>query len=98
VNALVHLDAGDDALARKILGEGFVARHRALPQRLVEEDYPADELLDALGGEQQVAIGAAVGFVAFDAYRLEALFTGAARLVRCEQPFSLGNHGCGGLG
>src|SRR5258708_32923384 len=55
VDALVHFDSGDDALAREKFGERLVAGERALPERLVEQDHPAHEFLYALGAEELIA-------------------------------------------
>ena len=57
--ALVDLDPGDDALAGQDLGQGGAVGGR-LAQGLVVEDDAADELGRPLGGEQQLAVGAAV--------------------------------------
>jgi len=98
MRALVHLDTGNDAFFLQVFRERLVAGDGALANGLVEQDHPAHELLDPLGGEQQVAIGAAVGFRTFGADRLEALLAGAAGFVGGQQPFALGDHGSGSLG
>src|SRR5258708_34980585 len=98
VDALVHFDSGDDALAREKFGERLVAGERALPERLVEQDHPAHEFLYALGAEEQIAIRAAVRLRALDPDRFEARLAGTARFVRREQSLALGKHCCRTLG
>ena len=59
LGALVDLDPRDDPLGAEHLGErGAVGR--PLADGLVEQDHAADELAQPVGGEQQLAVGAAV--------------------------------------
>src|SRR6266853_5368381 len=98
MDALVHLDPGDDAFARQEFRKWLVAGDRTLPERLVEQDHSAHEFLYPLGGEEEIAVGAAVRLGALDPDRREAFFTRAARFVRRKQTLAFGKHGCGGLG
>src|SRR5204863_623401 len=59
LRAPVDLDPRDDAFRLEQLRERRPVR-RALADRLVEEDDPADELGRSLGREEQLAVGAAV--------------------------------------
>src|SRR5204863_9061847 len=72
------------------------AADRALPDRLVEEDDAADELLDALGGEEEVTVGAAALLRRLDVDRVEALLDRPVALVRGEDPLVLGDQRAGG--
>ena len=98
MGALVHFDARDDPLFLEVARERFVACDRALAQGLVEENHAAYVLFDALGGKQQVAVGAAVRLGTLHADRLEAFLAGRVGFVRGEQSFALGDHGCRRLG
>src|SRR5712692_10348141 len=82
MDALVHFDPGDDAFARQEFRKRLVAGDRTLPERLVEQDHSAHEFLYPLGGEEEIAVGAAVRLGALDPDRREAFFAGAARFVR----------------
>src|SRR5262249_56409203 len=62
---------------------------RRLADRLVEEDDAADVLLDALRGEQQLAVGAPVVFRGLDVDRVETLLDRAVALVGGEDPLAL---------
>src|SRR4029077_16380864 len=79
LRAQVDLDPGDDPLGGEQLREGR-AVVGLLPDRLVVENDPADELLGARRREQQVAVGAAVLLGRLDADRVEALLDGAGAL------------------
>ena len=96
LRALVDLDARDAPLPLEQLRERGAVR-RALPDRLVEEDHPADPLLGALGGEQQIAVGTAVLLGRPDADRVEALLDRAAALVGRQDPFPRRNERPGDL-
>ena len=56
----------------------------ALADRLVEEDHAADEVLGAVGREEQVAVGAPVLLGRLDADRVEALLDRPVALVGGE--------------
>src|SRR5205085_8787175 len=91
LRALVDLDPGDDPAALEQLRERR-AVGRGLPDRLVEEDDAADELLDSLGREEEIAVGAAVLLRRLEVDRVEALLDravalvgGEDALVRCDQ-------------
>ena len=70
-------------LASSSWGNGDPLR-RALAHGLVEEDDPADELVGGWGGEEQVAIAAAVLLRRLDVDRVEPLLDRPAALVRRE--------------
>src|SRR5262249_60813991 len=72
LGALVDLDPGDDALFGEHRWERDTVARR-LADRLVEQDHAADELLDALGGEEEVAIRAAIPLRRLDADLVETL-------------------------
>src|ERR671938_425050 len=77
------------------LREGRVVG-RALPDRLVEEDHAADVLLDPLGREEEVAVGAAVLLRRLDGDRVEALLDRPVALVGGEDSLVLGDQRAGG--
>ena len=95
LGALVDLDAGDDALAAQRLDER-AAVGGALAERLVEQDDARDELARAGGGEQDLAVRAAVLLGRFDVDRREALLDRRRRLVGREDPLAGGDQGLGG--
>jgi hypothetical protein len=70
--SLVDLDPRDDALMAEDLGERRPVA-RSLADRLVEENYTADELTGALGGEQEFAVSTAVLLGGSDLHRSERL-------------------------
>jgi hypothetical protein len=78
LGAPVDLDTGDDAPARQQLGERDIVA-RALAQGFVEQDDAADLALDAVGGEQDLAVA-------------PALFLGGLHLDR-QYPLVLRNNG-----
>jgi len=96
VDALVHLYAGKNPLARQVRGKRHAVA-RLLAEGLVEQDHPGDVLLGPGRGEQQPAVGTAVLLGALDVDRLEALLAGAARFVGGEHAFAARDHGRGGL-
>ena len=96
LRAHVHLDPGDDPAPGEQLREGR-AVGRALPDRLVVEDHARDELLRALGREQQVPVGAPVLLGRLDADRVEALLDRPRALVRGQDPLALGHERLRGL-
>jgi hypothetical protein len=86
----VDLDPGDDPLAGQDLGQrGAVGG--ALAQRLVIQDDAADVLGRPLGGEQQLAVGAAVVLGRGDLDGVEALLDGAAALVGGQDALARGD-------
>src|SRR5262249_44136996 len=87
---LVHLDTGDDSLRL----EQFWKRRavvRRLPDRLVEQDYAPDVLLDPLGREEQLPVCAPVLLSRLDADRVEALLDRSVGLVGREDPLPVGD-------
>src|SRR5581483_2055583 len=81
--ALVHLDAGDDALA----AEQFDERHAAggaLADGFIEENHAADERAEAGRGEEQFAVGAAIVLGGGDIDGLETLLDGAEAFIGGE--------------
>src|SRR5262249_33427772 len=66
---------------------------RALANRLVEEDDPADVVLHALRGEEHVAVGPAVLLGRLDPDRGEALLDRAVALVGGQDPFPVRDDG-----
>ena len=78
LRARVDLDARDDPLRLEQLRERRPVGG-ALADRLVEEDHAADVLLDALGREEQLAVGAPVVLGRLDVDRVEALLDRAGR-------------------
>src|SRR5205823_4289840 len=95
LRALVDLDPRDDPAPLEQLRERR-SGGRALPDRLVEQDDAADVLLDPLGGEEEVAIGAAVLLGRLDVDRVEALLDRAVALVGGENPLVLRDERAGG--
>src|SRR4029077_20877535 len=94
--ALVVLDARNDPFRREQLRErrpvvGLLA------DGLVEEDDPADVLLDARRGEEEVAVSAPVLLGRLDTDRVEALLDRARALVGGEDALPLGDERGGGL-
>ena len=83
LRALVDLDTGDDALALQERRERRAVRG-ALADRLVEEDHPADVVLRAGRGEEQVAVCAPALLGRLDIDRVEALLDRAVALVGGE--------------
>jgi hypothetical protein len=86
----VDLDPGNDALAGQDLGQ-WGAVGGPLAQGLVIQNDAADELGRPLGGEQQLAVGAAVVLGALDLDGVEALLDGAAALVRGQDALARGD-------
>src|SRR6185437_14061397 len=97
LRAEVDFDARDDAVLRQVLRERS-AIARLLPDRLVVEDHTADRLFRARGGEEQLAVTAAVLLGGVQPDGVEALLDGAAALVRGQNPLALGNHRLGDAG
>src|SRR6266849_9282867 len=83
LRALVDLDPGDDPLALEQLRERGDVR-RGLADRLVEQNHAADVVGGALGGEQQLAVGAPGLFGRLDTDRVEPLLDRAVALVGGE--------------
>src|SRR5580765_6898150 len=94
LRAFVDFDPGYDAFRLEQLRERRPVGRR-LADRLVEQDYAADELLDALRREQQLAIVAPALFRGLDADRVETLLDRSVALVRGEDPFALGDERAG---
>ena len=88
---------GKDALGGQQLGKGGAVRG-TLADRLVEEDHAADELLDALRREEQLAVGAPVLLGGLDRDRVEALLDGGRALVGGEDSLAGRHHGARRLG
>ena len=80
LGALVDLDPGDDALGVEHLRERG-AVDGPLADGLVEEDHAADELAHPVGGEQQLAVGAAILLGRLDLDGLEPLLDRPRALV-----------------
>jgi hypothetical protein len=90
LGTLVDLDPRDDSTPREQLGEGG-AVVRALADRLVVEDDAADELLRALGGEEEVAVGPPGLLRGLHVDRREALLDRPRRLVGGQDALARSN-------
>ena len=88
------VDAGHDAPRREQLGEGGTVLCR-LPDGFVKENHAADERIDAVAGDQQLAVGAAVFLGTFRANAVETFLDRRAALVDGEDALAVGNHGVG---
>ena len=92
----IHLDTRQDARLRQGLGDRQ-AGLRVLAERLVEEDHAADELRQARGREEAVAVGDPRVGAGVDVDRRETLPDGRSALVRSEDPLFRGNQCLGGV-
>ena len=93
----VHLDPGHDPLAREKLRKRGAVR-RALANRLVVEDGPADVRARALGGEHQLAKVATVLAGGRNVeHRVQALVHRPAALVRGQDALAVGDQRAGGF-
>ncbi len=95
LGALVHLDAGDGAG-----GDHEVHQRRAvggvLPQGLLVEDHPADEVAHGVGGaEQELAVVAPVGLVGVHADGVEPLLDRAGGFVGGQDALAGRHHPAG---
>ena len=81
LRALVHLDAGNDALIRQYLDEGSAVR-ALLAERLVVQDDAADELRRSCRAKEALAVVATVLECRLDADGIETPLDGAVALVR----------------
>ena len=89
-----RLDAGQYAVFIQQIDERC-AVGRFLPQCFVVQNDAAAPVADALGGEQHVAIGAAVFFDVLYVDAVEAAAYGAGAFVRREDAAPWCNHGFG---
>ena len=80
LDALVHLNARDDALLLQEVDHGRAARRR-VEERLLVGDGARDVLAEALGLEEELAVAHAVRLRVLDVDRREALADRARRLL-----------------
>ena len=90
LRASVDFDAGKDALVREDLSERRAAR-TLLPDSLVLQDDPADELGRPRSGEEHFAVGAPALLGRLDPERVEPPRQSGDGLVGRENSFSVGN-------
>ncbi len=91
LDAPVDLDARDHAPGGQALRERLAVQ-ALLEQGFLEQDHAAGVLLEAGRGEQQIAVGLAVGLGVLDTDLVETLLDGAGGLVGGQQALAGGDH------